>query len=255
MRATIVASLVAAGGLVLVGLAAWWPWLQEDAQSWLRNVLSQIGSLVLVSGAVALYWDLRGKRDMIDEVLVRVRTSEEMKAAGISGVTTDYRSIPWDDYLKGSTSFDLFIAYGQTWRNSNWAQLQAFAADPKRTMRVFLPDPNDDATVAILAQRFAYTPEKVRSRIEEMATEMATLLEPRGADVRVYYRAGDPTYTLYKFDRVAVVTVYSNSRQRGDVPALTVTQGSLLSFFEAEIEAIERQSVPVNLADLIGGEK
>lgn len=252
MRAWIVGASVGAVGLVVVVVSAWLPWLQEDPQMWLRNVLSQLGSLVLISGAVAVYWDLRGKRDMIDEVLVRVRTSEQIVAAGITNVTTDYQSLEWRERFETSTTFDLFIVYGHTWRGSNWKYLQDFAADPRKSIRVFLPDPRDLATVAVLADRFDYTPERVKRQIEEMARDMATLLEDHGADLRIYYRVGDPTYTLYKFDRSAVVTMYSNSRKRGDVPAIAVTRGTFLAFFDSEISAIERQSTPVSIEELLG---
>lgn len=255
LRATVVALAVALAGLVLLLLSAWLPWLQEDVQSWLRNALSQIGSLVLVSGAVAVYWDLRGKRDMIDEVLARVKTSEEVKAAGVTRITTNYQDLSWQDYFESSNTFDLFIAYGATWRGTHWSNLQTFAADPKKTMRIFLPDPHHQRTVEALAQRFSYSSEKVKDRIVEMAEEMAKLLEPGGADVRIYYRTGDPTYTLYKFDNSAVVTMYSNSRQRRDVPALAVEEGTFLRFFVAEITAIEGQSEPVSIATLIGEQK
>lgn len=252
LRASVTAFVVAGLGLAALLTSAWLPWLQEESQDWLRNALSQLGSLLLVSGAVAVYWDLRGKRDMIDEVLARVRTSEEVRLSGIDGVTTEYQSLPWGDFLEASSTFDLFIISGHTWRGSSWKHLKQFAANPKKSMRVFLPDPEDAPTVAVIAQRLDSTPEQVAGQIKEMAREMAELLESRGADIRIYYRTGDPTYTLYKFDSVAVVTMYSNSRKRADVPALTVRKGTFLSFFETEIAAIEKQSTPVSIEDLTG---
>ena len=241
---------VAVGGLLLLVLSAL-SWF--DTHAVLRSVMSQLGGVLFVSAVLTVFWDLRGKRDLIHEVLTRVRTSEEVKASGLTGATMDWATVPWGDLIESSRDISVFIAYGSSWRKNHWTRLTDFASKKENRLRLILPDPNDDPTVAILAQRFSYTPEKTRGLILEMAQEMAGLYSEGGADIRIYYRAGDPTYTMYKFDECIVVSLYANRRERGEIPVLTLRKGSMFDFFVKDLEAILKQSESVSLAELTKG--
>lgn len=121
---------------------------------------------------------------------------------------------------------------------------------------MFLPDPDDEPTMAGLAKRFDYSVEKIRNAVRDSAQEFAELgkSESCRADIRVYYRAGDPTYTFYHFGDKVLVTLYSNKRARGEVPTILVGQGTFRDFFSQDLKAIESQSRAVPLDDLSGGE-
>lgn len=251
LRVTIAAGVVTVVGLVMLIASGTNEWLLDDTHAAWRDVASQVGSLVLVSGIATLYWDLRGKRDLITEVLARVALKEDVEVAGLTAVSVDYRTVPWGDYIDRAKKIDLFMAYGQSWRKTYWPNLERFAGKSSHRLRLFLPDPHDTATVELLSKRFKYEFHVTRGLIEEMATAMAALSKPNGAKIEIYYRAGDPTFTLYKFDDLAVATLYSNTRKRGSVPTFTVRGGTLGEFFDANLEDIKVQSTAVAIADLM----
>ncbi|OBK41542.1 hypothetical protein A5659_10030 [Mycobacterium sp. 1165196.3] len=245
-------------GLVILGAGFGAMWLSNISwftrHSALQTTVNQLGGLLITIGGLAILWDLRGKRDIMEEVLEKVRIESDVSTAGIDRVTMKYLDgINWDDLFRNARNISVFISYGSSWRKYNWTRLENFAATKGNRLRLFLPDPDDDMTMSVLAKRYDYSPDKVRTAVREAAEEFAKLGISSEADIRIYYRAGDPTFTCYHFDDKVLVTFYSNKRARGDVPTILVGQGTLRDFFVQELAAIENQSRSVPLDGLVGG--
>lgn len=61
--------------------------------------------------------------------------------------------------------------------------------------------------------------------------------------IEVYFRKGDMVFSCYRFDNTAVVTLYTHSRARGQVPVIVCRKGgSFYDFVRRELEAIHDQS-------------
>ncbi|QEN16549.1 hypothetical protein ACRDU6_01155 [Mycolicibacterium sp. ELW1] len=245
------ASLVALAGIGLMWLSniLWF-----EAHNALQATANQAGGLLITTGGLALLWDLRAKRDFMEEVLEKTNLAADINAAGLDRVSMNWLDVPWDELFKTSKHVSVFIAYGSSWRKFHWTKIEEFAKVKGNSLRLFLPDPDDDASMEVLAKRYAYTSQKVRDNVLETAEEFARLgtSDACQADIRIYYRAGDPTYTSYSFDDKVVVTLYANRRRRGDVPTMLFGQGSFRDFFKEDLDAISDQSRPVPLADVTG---
>lgn len=223
-----------------------------DTHPALKATVNQLGGLLITAGGLGILWDLRGKRDIMDEVLEKTKTAADVSAAGLDRVTMDWLDVPWGDLFADARQITVFISYGSSWRKVHWSKLQEFAKDEKHSLRLYLPDPDDEATMRVLGQRYDYTLEKIRANVEETAVEMAKLAQNNPADIRIYYRAGDPTYTCYRFDDKVLVTLYSHKRERGGVPTLLIKRGTFNDFFVQDLKAIEQQSRPIALTELTG---
>ncbi|ODR07304.1 hypothetical protein BHQ21_09630 [Mycobacterium sherrisii] len=224
----------------------------------LQATINQFGGLLITIGGLAILWDLRGKRDIMEEVLEKVRIESDVNVAGIDRVTMKYLDdIQWNDLFRNARHLAVFISYGSSWRKTQWTKLETFAATEGNRLQLFLPDPDDELTMSLLAKRYDYSLEKIRGAVREAAEEFATLGKSKScrADIRIYYRAGDPTYTCYHFGEKVLVTLYSNKRARGEVPTILVGQGTLRDFFTQDLAAIEKQSRAVPLDDLVGGKQ
>jgi hypothetical protein len=246
------ALLVVLGGAVLL----WWSnvaW-SDDTKAWQATV-NQLGGLLIATGGLAILWDLRGKRDFMDEVLEKAKLASDVSAAGIARVTMKWMDIPWDELFSTAREIEVFISYGSSWRKLHWAKIEEFATDARNSLKLYLPDPDDLHTMTVLAQRYDYTPEKVKMSIIETAQEFAKLNESSKADIRIYYRSGDPTYTSYRFDDKILVTLYSHKRRRGDVPAIMVSKGTFGEFFMSDLESIRNQSQSLSLTALVKSEE
>lgn len=151
--------------------------------------------------------------------------------------------VKWPDLFRDATKVDIVVAYASTWRNAHRDQLQHVARDPHARIRIFLPDPTDDATVDNLAQRFHTTRDSLRIKVEEAVQDFRELAVPGGADLKVYVRKGDFVFSCYRFGTQAVLTMYSHSRKRQThVPAFVVSGGDLFAFVYDEIQEILEQS-------------
>lgn len=231
---------------VIVGvLLLWW----SGTSHWKSNpqmqaFLAQSGGLLVATGLLAVAWDLIGRRALADEVLAKAGLSADVVRAGLVRVTTQYLSeVEWTSLFRDVSNLDIVVVYGATWRNSHRASLQAVARRSDARIRVFLPDPDDRETVAVLADRFRMQPAELVTKINEAISDFGSLARPGGAAVEVSVRAGDAVFGCYRFDNRAVLTLYTHEKCRTQVPTFVVESGgNLFDFVHDELTAIAAQS-------------
>lgn len=173
--------------------------------------------------------------------------ARDVEAAGLLRIGAAYLSeLEWKQLFAEVTELDIVVAYGQTWRNLHARELAQFAARPHSRVRVFLADPHDEFTVALLADRFDITHDELRTRITATRCDYEALRRPDGAQIEVYYRPGDRVFSFYRFDDIAIVGLYSHSRVRGAaVPVFVCARpGELYEFIHDELAVILDQSRP-----------
>lgn len=171
--------------------------------------------------------------------------ARDFATAGLLRIGSTYLGeLEWKQLFAEVTELDIVVAYGQTWRNLHARELAQVAARPGSRIRVFLADPDDELTVAVLADRFDTTSTELRSRITTTRTAYETLQRPNGAQIEVHYRPGDRLFSFYRFDDIAVVGLYSHSRARGAaVPVFVCARpGELYEFIQDELAVILDQS-------------
>lgn len=246
----LVAAGVVVAGVVALALSAGWGWL--DGHTTTQTVLEQLGGILITTGGLAILWDLRGKRDIIREVLAKVEVSSDVEATGLQRVSMDWRVVPWADLLGAAKSVDVFISYGSTWLSTYSSELLTFASQRGNKMRYILPDPEDAVAIAVLAERYDYTPEIIKSKILESARAVAKLSRDGAGDIRVYYRRGTPTFTCYRFDETVVVTLYQHKVARGPIPTFVLGRGTFKDFFASDLTEIVSQSREVGRNELLG---
>jgi hypothetical protein len=233
--------------VVIGALLMWWSGTSEwKSNEQMQAFLGQVGGLVLATGLLAVAWDLFGRRSLADEVLAKAGLSTDIVRAGIVRVTDQYLAeVEWVSLFRNVTRLDIFVAYGATWRNAHRASLQQVAQRPDARIRVFLPDPDDARSVAVLSDRFHMQPEALISKIHEAIQDFRSLAVPGGAMLEVWVRAGDAVFSCYRFDSKAVLTLYSHGQERRtQVPTFVVDGGELFEFVYKELTAIAAQSNP-----------
>jgi hypothetical protein len=231
------------GLLYIAGRASLW-----THRSGAQAFVNQLGSLLIVAVGLAVLWDWRGKRALAEEVLEKAQLAADLTNAGIKRVTNQYiREVDWQEYFRTVSKLDIFFAYGRTWRRTHYDQLQAVAARPEGRIRVILPDPSDAGTVERLAHRFSMTDADLVSAIKEARDDFVGLKQAGGASVSVMYRSGDPTFSCYRFDHLAILTLYSHSRKRVLIPTFVcVDGGTLYDFLRKELDELIGQARPAN---------
>ncbi len=171
--------------------------------------------------------------------------ARDFEPAGLLRIGSTYLGeLEWKQLFAEVTELDIVVAYGQTWRNMHARELAQVAARPNSRIRVFLADPDDELTVAVLADRFDATPDELRSRITATRRAYEALSRSGHSHIQVYYRPGDRVFSFYRFDDIAVVGLYSHSRARGAaVPVFVCARpGELFEFIQDELAVILDQS-------------
>jgi hypothetical protein len=251
----IIAVIVAFVGLALLYFSGS-PSFERDQPSW-QTLVREVGALLFVTGGITLLWDLKGRRDFADEVLAKAQVSADIRASGVQRLSMQWLDdVEWARMIQRAREIEVFISYGSTWRTVHWSRLEQFSRDRRNTLRVYLPHPDDEATVSVLATRYASSVDRVRQQIADAAVAFASLRqEVGGADIRVYYRRGDPTFACYRLDDQIVVTLYSHRRMRGDVPTMLLGPGTLFDFFSTELTSVRSQSEEQASAEISEGDQ
>lgn len=202
----------------------------------IQRVVEHAGALIFVTGLLHLLWELYGKRVFLDEVLVKTGVAQAARLTGVREAYDNFQALSdWTRLFSAVKELDILVSYARTWRNAHLQELRTLVGTPGVRVRLILPDPDDDAAVGTLAERYATTVEEVRNRISEAAREFVGL----GAAVRVWYMKGAPMYSWYRFDDLAVMSFYNHQVDRSPVPAFIVEQGGVLfTFAKSDFEKL-----------------
>jgi hypothetical protein len=233
---------------VVVAIVLFWI-AEHDAwfKGWrpVQATMEQVAGLIVATGLLTAGWELVGKRRFAAEVLEKAKLSSDVTDAGLLRVTDQYlEDVEWSDLFAGATRLDVVAAYARTWRNNHAERLRGLAALSGGRLRIFLPDPDDSATMEIFAKRFNMSVDKIKDTVREAIRDYTAFDRAGGGGVEVWVRSGDLVFSCYRFDhRAAVLALYSHSKERRtSVPTLVVGRGRLFRFVSEELEAIEKQS-------------
>ncbi|CAM5661252.1 hypothetical protein SALBM217S_10309 [Streptomyces griseoloalbus] len=211
------------------------------------TLANQFGGLMIASVALALLWELVGRRSFFHEMLEVLRLKNDVESAGLDAIGTDYsKVVDWEHCLDGAKKLDIFAAWATTWRNTHQTRLTRIATRPDSKIRVCLPNPNDVDCVKILAARFTMSEDRVRSKLTEAIDGYKDLDGRAGTGrVEIYGSTAFRAFTAYRVDDVFIVSLYHHKDSRsGTVPALSCREGgSLYEFFSADLEGVLDASV------------
>jgi hypothetical protein len=129
------AALKLAVGVIVLGIFLMWlsAHLQEPSgASSLEATVREIGALLFVTGTLTVFWDLRGRRALTNEVLAAANLSSDVTESGLTRITTRYLDVEWDALLEQSAHVDLYFAYAKTWRTRTRRRSDAWSVETTR---------------------------------------------------------------------------------------------------------------------------
>lgn len=239
LRTILTAIFTAVLGVCLLYLAANWTYLTQYPS--IQSVIRELGGLVIASIALALLWELAAKRAFLSELMSKARLAEDVRSAGLINIVQDfYRGIEWPRLIKNVTKFDVFFAYGRTWRNTNNAELLALARRHDIRVRIVLPDPDNQDLMSELARRFSTTTDEIRKLIEEASSEFIKIFghgSKTNSQFSLWYLSTTPVFSFYRFDSIAILALYRHTKVRGQIPTFVVEQGgTIYDFIRSEFD-------------------
>jgi hypothetical protein len=236
--------LIIAGVVVLAvaQVGHWW-----IGRAWEHSLLEQIGSILIAAMGIALIWEWRGRRALAGEIFEMARTATTLREAGLTGYSQHYLGEDWSEFFRGAREIDIFVAYGATWRASHRHQLVDALKDSATDIRVILGSTSVEAPcVAVLAERFSTTKEKLVEQVKEAIEDYAEIAKDARGHLRIFSWEGDHMFSGYRFDRTVILTLYSHTRRRQSVPTFSCKgPGPLYTFVEDELSTV------VGLSELV----
>ncbi len=163
--------------------------------------------------------------------------------SGIAQFYSDFVDIKddWETLFASSSTLDLAIMYGATWRNTYRKHINTLAARPDGRVRVVLPEPSPDSPlITLYARQLRIAPDDFCRKITE-AIEDFSAIGPR-RHIEVFLTAAVFRHAIYLFTHQAILALYSLCGERIPTPALLASEGGLLSFMRQDFDRLLEQS-------------
>jgi hypothetical protein len=247
---TLLASLIV-GGLGLSFLFLSKPIEESGYHRW-GSLSRESGAVLLASVALALLWDVVGRRAFADEILAKANMSRDLAESGIDVVCSSFQDkrIAWDELFKNACKLDVLMSYGHTWRNSQIERIDMMLSDPAAKIRIILPDPVDMDVVNVLSMRYRLTPEQLQREIADAKEFFEQRKSRAKGTVEIYFAHLVPLFSFYRFNNKVVFALYNHRGGRIPVPTFIADKdGFLFKYFTSEFDGIIENKENTRRAD------
>lgn len=173
----------------------------------------------------------------------KIVLSDVIRNTGLIDIKSQSREINWDLLFNNVMEIDLFFTYARTWRNSVENLLYDFLKQDGARLRVILPDPYNKVVIKELSNRFSKTEKEFEDLIIDATKQYDSMSlfgkKNYGAKVEVWHTSVTPMYSIYRFDKTAIISLSSYKSYKGDVPHfLADRRGALYKFAYEELETL-----------------
>jgi hypothetical protein len=213
---------------------------------WLKAAIANLGGLLVATISIAVLWELFSKRALLDELLAKAGLAEDIRTLGLVGLSVNpLRGPNFSKLIRGATKLDVFVCYANTWRATFEEDLRVLARKPGVRVRLIVPNPQNTAIMAELSRRFNLADEKLMSEKIDIAVKefkgIFLAANNLKLDFSVWVHDENPVTSFFRFDNIAVVTLYKHAKGRGNVPTFVAERGgTLYTYVEAEVDAMTR---------------
>jgi hypothetical protein len=204
--------------------SSFWP----PGHAFLTPLAEEVSALVAASGLVALMWEKFLKRAFFNEVMDKIGLATDVNISGLSGITLDfYHDVNWRQLFKNVKNLDILFSYGGTWRHSHEVELNELAKQRSTSVRVILPNPMNEGLMTQLGIRYGYTGEEMKAKIAEAENDFHKKFDKSPAKLAIHHIQVAPAFNVFRFDDIAIITLFKHRRDRVSVPTFQVKRGVL----------------------------
>jgi hypothetical protein len=238
----LIVAVIGAGFLLIAELLLTdWPWA--------RSLINSIGSLLIVSVAIATVWEMAIRRAFVAELLAISGLATELDTTGLIGVSERWHGQQdWRLLFKTSDKLEILFTYGRTWRSTYRAELLEFARRPATQAIIVLPDPENEPLIASISRQMGFSTENLVSKIRESTDDFIDIFNVEGqaeTKLSIWYTSVFPVYSYYSFGSVTIITLYKHGIQKTEVPTFMVRRGgTLYAFFKRDFETLTLSDTP-----------
>lgn len=267
-------------GIIIIGLICIFSSTNVESVR-MSNFISNIGSILMISGIYTLIDSYFLKRDLIDLVIEKVRLDKKVDDTGLIEIGNNLSEINYKDYFnQAKENIDILHIYGRTWTSNNLDFIKCCTLDGRCKLRIIIMNP-ESKFIPALEEHFNYNQGDLINYINESTRiwerchkdikdkkEYFTLRKKRNRDkkkyktnnygsLEFYYYNGQPTNSIYRIDdKIIVVETKTSKEKSTNMPYMIFKKNSydnnLYSVYLEEIERVIKESKK-NEFDLKGG--
>jgi transcriptional regulator with XRE-family HTH domain len=211
----------------------------ETGQEWPAMDFARRADDALQAGGALHYAYQQGNAATQEDGHVKSDLLFGARESGIAKFYTDFVDIEgdWDALFAVSSTLDLAIMYGATWRNTHRKRLQTLAERPDGRIRLVLPDPSPGSSVVdSYAHMLGTVPGDFRRTISETISEFRSIGPQR--HIEIYLTSSVFRHAIYLFTHQAVLALYALCGERISTPAFLASGGELLSFMRRDFDRL-----------------
>lgn len=239
---------------------------------WGNPLVSNIGSVLLVSGIYTIIDNMYLKKSLIELVIQKVSLDKEIDDTGLIRIDSVLTNIGYKEHFEQATSnIDIIHNYARTWTTNNFDFIKNTIMNKGCHLRVVLLNP-ESPFVPALEKHYGYAEghlielinevtEKWKSLYYEVEEKRKACLKKKNSSyknkqcgsVELYYFNGQPTNSLYRIDNKIIVVNAKNSKEKSIYLPYTVFQNNgekgLYHVYLQEIETIIKEAIKVELGE------
>jgi hypothetical protein len=147
----------------------------------------------------------------------------------------------FEELIAESSIMVLYFIHSRRWRENHSEAIKTFLGRKNTTLEIFLPDLENHELMFSLSRRFEDGP-LTPTLIVDAYRYCSRLARDYGKPTNIWLFGRYPSYSFYRFDRCAVVALYSNTAAKKDIPAFEVsTDGLMGKFLTSDIDDLKRE--------------
>jgi len=247
------AMLLTIGGLVLVLIST------TLGDGYLKSVINNISSALMISGVLGLIDQYILKNEMINYIISKVSLKKSVDLTGLTDLQYGSDQVPYKEFLEtAKKKIDVVHLYGQTWTKTHTGRLITALRDTNVEIRVVLMDPLNIDLINIVSPMLKRVDSaELINRIETVSGIWKDIYTRSGVSnpdrIKIYYHSNIQTVALYRFDDNLVCRQLHISKHPNlcSSPTLICKKGStgksIFNVYMSDIEQLIKDSrnVPI----------
>lgn len=267
--------IIAICGMVISGVTSIFFSINIQDNTNLSNALSNIGSVLLISGIYTILDTYFLKNDLIDLIIEKVSLDKNVDNTGLIEIGNNLSDINYKDYFtKAKKEIDIMHIYGRTWTANNIDYIKSCIYDRRCKLRIILLDPTSKFVPALeshfgydagLLNKYIIESTKIWRDCYKCVDEKKLYFSSRAirnkkrknyktnkyGALEFYYFNGQPTNSLYRIDdKIIVVETKTSNEKSISMPYIIVKKNSndnnLYNTYFNEIERVISQARKVD---------
>jgi hypothetical protein len=216
---------------------------------WLKSLLEQIASTIMVAATVGLLFEWLTRKEimtMMDEtrksISAQVRTLRSLEELGLVDAYLDASTYSYHDLILSSHELTVVLNDGRSWVGRNVEHLRTRLLIPNYRTTFVFQHPESEMLEEVLSKKCAQPADFLRQKILDTIRELRSIEKAEGHDLKIMGHFFFNVHSLFITEEYLIMTPYYISPGRNTVAAY---------FFEKRGQSSQYQRIYNDIQQLI----